>query len=514
MMVTASGQPEADAFPAIREAASESSAIDAAGLHVSVRYPPSAALAARETLDLLREVCLYLEEAVGARADGSATIYLAVVPPEHELPHAAPRGREVFTDVYFVRPVPLLDVPWNRDRYHGFAAHELAHHFLRDLPPVDRWFEDGLPEYLAFEFARSRSEEAYLAMRSTPPLVALHRIPLKPWNHDDFERFQAELRRAPELAFVIASEGVQRYAAAGGLVERWMAAASANGIEAPVRETVARLRALDRPATLTDLDEIARAQTGRSLEALAHVTAQERRAAAERAAKYLNATDAGVQTYAFRTLEAFGLPSTVTPLELVTALEGRTDQPVSQTLYLAAGAAVASAGDPAAARRLIELLRERSEPGAARRLIAPQLWTTLADDAPNEALAELVATVNDSALSLLLRRDANEALERLTGESVGWKIEQPAKERAKAAARWRSRAATAGSDQAGRSPRPTRQTTEPGTSPTSCSPPVPSFPPRHPGRQRVLGTKTPQSLFCGPADPPSHDVFAAQPSSR
>jgi hypothetical protein len=54
----------------------------------------------------------------------------------------------------------------------------------------------------------------------------------------------------------------------------------------------------------------------------------------------------------------------------------------------------------------------------------------------DEALVELAEMIRSTDLSLPIRRDANDILERATGRSVGWSANLPAGERARAAHRW------------------------------------------------------------------------------
>ena len=438
VMLTASGEPLVDRFPEFKAAATESRIAEAAGLNLRVRFPANAEFAADEALDLVRSVAEFLQRETGATASGLVTVYLAHVPRGGEPPYAAARGPGAYTEILYAQPgAKLLEVDWNRDRFFGSFIHELAHLYLRGLPSMDRWLEDGLPEYLSAKFVHLHSEAAYLArVNWQPPLVALDSSSLVPWSYEDFERFQKEFPSDPELAYLVLWDNAHRYAAAGALVRRWMEAAEAKGIAAPVEDLLVRVRRLEGPVTLNDLETLVRQQTGQSLDDLARVSAEERAAEAERASRYLRASDPQVQIYALRTVEAFGLPADTVPGDLLEAVASRQDEYPNQSLYLAAGRAIASTGDKPTARRLVDLVRDRFPGDRARRYLPPQIWEALLPVNREEAFAELVAAVNDTGLSLPVRRDANESLERATGKSVGWDERQTAAVRARAAARW------------------------------------------------------------------------------
>lgn len=437
-MLTPDGEPLVDQFPAVRAAATE--IIDSApgDFTLRVHFPPGSDEQAAELLELVEAPVRFLQQVTGRTPPGRASFYLAAWPEGQLRPHVQPQGPGVVTGVLFLRPArALLDVDWNRDWYYAAYPHELAHHFLGGLSGVDRWLSDGLPEYLAAEFARTRSEQAYLATNWWhPPLVALHRADLEPWTLRDFWQMKKVRQEDPALAFLLASRTAWRYAAAHELVRRWLRAASSRGIEAPLRDLLARVERTGA-RTLDDLRALAVEQTGRRLEELATVTPEERSSAARAAWSRLDHSIPAVRIHALRTLQFFGLPEGSEPAVLLHAVPPPAEGPSNWYLWHALGGALAASGDVQATQRFVEISRQHFDEDEARYHIPPAVWQTLLPVNPDEALTELVATINDPRVSLPVRDDANAILEAATDQSVGWRVDTTPDERSAAAVRWR-----------------------------------------------------------------------------
>lgn len=439
--------PQEDVFPQIVRQASETVTVDERGFELSVHFAAPQRPYVEAAVEALQRPVRYLEQATGLTPQGKIEAYLYPWSPEEDPPHYQPHGQADFTLVLLVvEGKPLLGPVPNQHWYLETLPHELVHSFVRTLPIEDRWLEDGLAEYLKREFVtmvRREIPELQPGPATLPDLYpaveALRRVEWTAWDHRPFRRLMKHRQNDPAQAVYLGQQEIWRYSAAAELLTRWMTAAARAGIAEPVRDLIQRLQAHDGRIEWKDTRDLIRAQTGRSLEDLVEVTEEEVEAVRRGSWAERHSQEFSTRIRALMTLTYVGAPPGVAAASLLTSFDlpekSPTDSRAVEALAVAAAGAVAASGDVETAVQAGELLVERFGPNA-HWYSHPALWGLVAQRNRQVAMAQLAATVKDPRSGLEHAEIANELLEKLTGETVGWAVELTPAARQQAAARW------------------------------------------------------------------------------
>ena len=440
-----------DHFPEIRALATETLEGKEDLLRIRIRHPLGETDAAVEALAHLRRMGRFLARETGLPLEGTLDLYLFSLPPRREAVGYNARGSADFTDVFFLREgLGLLQLRHNRKRLLTFLPHEVSHLLLHDLRLKDRWLEDGLAEYLRHRFAREAVAQDWVPSDSNasafvhsdnwiPALVALEQVPLAPWSYKAANRLLKRQKRDPDYALYLARQEWWKYAAARGLVTRWVDALAASGSDHPVRDLLQSIRRWPGKVDWEATAELIQRQTGRSREELARATETELSEARECAWSQRADSLYSVRLKALRTLAFLGLPPGASSDDLLPSFE--LPEGVANPggllwyLQLAAGGAVAVARDPETVRRVARALEEQHG-DEAYFFAPPEFWRVLAEIDREKALDALVRLVRDSRTGLHSQQQANSFLEELTGKGVGWDPQQKPEQREELAARW------------------------------------------------------------------------------
>lgn len=449
-LTIAPGMTPQDAFPEIRERVTETLKAQEGAFKIQVHHAEGEKALAREAAEVLKRPVVFLRDLTGFSPGGMVEAYLYPLSGDQPVPKYQARGPGVFTGVFIVRPeTPLLEVPENRIWYLETLPHELAHRFVHDLSLRDRWLDDGLSEYLKRLFVRAQEDlgpkpvlgEAITLAEWNPALVALDTVDWEEWDYRAtkwvIRKHEKDAARAAQLI----QEELWNYSAAVELLERWMAAARDAGVEEPVQDLVRRLRDHRGKVRWKDTRDLIRAQTGKSLRQLVQVSSGDLQTAREWAWSEHLSRYFAVRTRALRTLTFLGLPEGVDATSLLDAYElpeVRLQGPyVAHNLAGTVSAAIGRVGDPEVAAAAIAELRERFPEEDLPVVSDPGLWSLLAEaGGRDEALEGLVAMLQDPRQGLEQKRQANAALEKLTGTSAGWATDHSPQRRSEAAGRW------------------------------------------------------------------------------
>lgn len=441
LRLTPQGQEE-NAFPKIVRRATLALEGRAGSFSLRVRYAPGEIGFARRALEDVERPARFLRQMTGREAQGSATFYLYPVPTGEAPPvYAASGWGTGFVEVFLVREgKELLEVPRNRNWFYLSYVHELAHAYLHGLGLRERWLSDGLAEYLAAEFARMEVPDLYRGLHwSTPPVVALERTSLEAWDLSDLDAIERAVGKDPALAHYLAEKAVWRYAAADELMRRWMRAARKHGVEAPVEDLLRRIERLDRKVDFETVQELASAQTGRSLEEIAAVTESELAEVREAAWASRGSPEPAARVRALTTLSHLGLPPGADAEDLLPTLElpPESEKPERwrRSLVEAAGGALATAHAPDLAMRSLAAIDRRLGQDAVAFLPA-RFWLVVAERDHEQALERLLAIMASTEESLSRKEAADRALREVTGESVGWRVGLRPGERQEKAGAW------------------------------------------------------------------------------
>lgn len=439
--------PEAaahDAFPEIRRRAPLKLDGREESVSLSVHYAPGESELARRALREAERPLRFLREITGRSGSGSARFFLYPVPANEPPPSYSASGWGAsFVEVFMVHEGrELLEVPHNRRWFYQSYPHEMSHGFLADLRLRDRWLSDGLAEYLTAELTRLEAPDIYRGLHwTTPPLVALARTPLEPWDHSDLDELERVARDDPAYGHFLAERMVWKYAAAEELIRRWMLSARERGIEAPVEDLLHRVERLGHAVEFEAVQELALAQTGRSLEELAEVTQAQVAESRQEAWSARAAPVPAERGRALTTLSYVGLPPEAQPEQLLPSfvlpaeLENR--ERWGRSLVEAAGGALAVAQEPQLAERALGLVERHWGPTISRSLPA-EFWRVLAHRNRDEAVSRLVEVVTSDRESLSRQKAADQALQEITGRSVHWQVDLGPRARQQRAYQWRA----------------------------------------------------------------------------
>lgn len=425
-----------DVFPGIRERDRLHQEASIGSMTVVVRYGPGDEKFVPEALAEVSSILGFLARRVPSQPAGRVVLYLA---PGTEDESIKPRGRGTFVGVLLTGgPGPLMALTDNRVNLCAVGTHELAHAFLSPWQLSDRWLDDGIPEYLARAYGESLGEDLYkLRLPMYPPLAELHRARLAPWGLKTTLRAAVADLTNPAYMEYLGEEDLRRYSAASELVRRWFAAAEARGIADPLRDLLQRVATKARRIGWPETEQLCLEQTGKTIAEIAKVPERDLQAARLAAWRDRAAPAAESRVSALRTLSLLGLPPDVSAADLLPALSWPISAPGNWrfTVLESAGMAIGASGDGDVALQALDLLHK--EQGYLS-LTSPQLWLAVYQRQPETALKGLSAmmAVSDDDVSLQTKEAANRELERLTGRSVSWKVEEPRPRRMAAAKEW------------------------------------------------------------------------------
>jgi len=440
-----------DHFPKIRAYATESHEEVKDSLRIRIHYPSGERQAADEAFTHLQRLGQFLSQETGLPLEGRLDIYLFPLPPGREAVPYKARGAADFTDVLFLRTgVGLLQLRHNRRHLLTFLPHELSHLLLRKLDLKDRWLEDGLAEYLRHRFAHQAVTQGWIPPESNasvfihsdnwiPSLVALGKTPLEPWSYETTSRLLRRQKRDPVYALYLARQEWWKYAAARGLISRWIEALAASGSEHPVRDLIESIRGFPGKVDWEATAELIRRQTGRSREELARVTQKELSDARHRAWSQRADPLYSVRLEALRTLAFLGLPPSAASEDLLPSFElpagVANPEGLLWNLQTAAAGAVAAAHEPTTVHLVARALEEQHDEEAYF-FAPPEFWRILVEKNRKKALDALVRLVQDPRIGLDSQQRANSILEEVTGKEVGWSPDHKPKQREELSARW------------------------------------------------------------------------------
>ncbi|HEV7504702.1 MAG TPA: hypothetical protein VGS07_07315 [Thermoanaerobaculia bacterium] len=438
------GEAPQDIFPQIKNRDQLWLSGNEAGVELRVFYAAGEKELAEEALEEVKKPPRFLHEATGITQNDFAGFYLYPTLDDGTTPYFTTNGKGSFTGVFLYRKgEPLLSIYHNREWLNGSYVHELTHGFLSGVKLDDRWLEDGIPEYLTREFAQYQDPElARGDYRLTPSLIALSRAKLKPWDMRDYKEIEKQLSTDPALAQWLGEKMAWHYAAAEELMRRWLVAAQANGIQAPLQDLLRRVRARGGSIGWKATEELAQAQTGKPIEELAHVTSEELAAAQAKAWEDRASSNLGARVHALSVLSALGIPNAQSSDDLLPVFSIPPDLSDVKRgwvwqVFQQGGTAVATVNDAAIAKEVVERARAGwGEDGY--RFVPPELWRVIAATDRPLAIGQLVAIVNRSDNNLSLRDRANEVLKALTGQDVGWSAAESPTKRQQAAERWKA----------------------------------------------------------------------------
>lgn len=408
-----------------------------AGTRLEVRYlNEEAREAAGEALHLAREAVAHLAHALNRPVGGSALLVLYRADAQRPGNLRAPT--HVVAPVPYLPGKPLTQLPatWN-------WVHALIHEMWHAVEPrsvrADRWLSDGLPEWVAVEFLRQRSPEAFLARWQVPPPVALvDEYPPTPWSPASLlwlRRWERLARRDPDLAIYLGQREARRYAAAYALVDRWLAAMAAVGSAEPLRQLVRELGRQGR-VDFAAANELCRRLTGRTMAQLAAYSGEEKGHLARQGWAAATSLQPAAILWGLRVMTAFGPPPEADPQQLVIASQGEAWRPLGCLGVFELSRVVAAWGEEATVTSLYQAHRADEAAALRRCALAPSLWRRWAARDRAEATAELGALLMDEKLDLRWKEEANQVLEELTGRRTGWRVDAPPEAR-EAAARGR-----------------------------------------------------------------------------
>ena len=408
-------------------------------VRLTVHHRPEQQDVAQEALAKLRAAVEFVGSILDAEAEFEIQVYLAPLSSDEELASFNSFGKVLTLILMLPEASPgrgLFETEFNAELLCELAPHELTHVFQakRGVFVADGWLGEGIPEYLAERFLQRHCGSSLPLMRiAQPPLVALQRVEIEAWKNyksvpgTPWGRFRKwlearrERKRKLQDPAAVRLERIElawKYAAAGPLVERLLQAAVGRGSDEPFQELLAQIDAHELVGW-DESEEIALAMTGRTLPQLAEVTEEERNHAREQAWKDRAHEHPRVRLRALATLRYLGLPEEAEAGDLLASLELPTGvHPThrrAQQLLQAATGAVAAAGEPSVAEHAVDLLDDGSV--ELHRIVAPELWELFAEAGhPQEALAQLEATLGDGAVDPEEQQRAAATLERLSDD--------------------------------------------------------------------------------------------------
>ncbi len=412
---------------------------------VRVHYAAGEEAAATRMLSLGSACPRMLEERTGLSfAPMGVDIYLYPAPSEPDRFACEFQSEGSWPVVLLVpRQGRLLDLKYNQDAFVWNLPHELTHLLLWHLPLRDNWLSEGIPEYLAAEFARQVSPQA-LDQESLPGAVALARTPLVPWSGSLAPKLRPYRKRDPERAAYITFEVGERYPAARELVTRWMTAAEKAGTADPLRDLLLRIRQSRTKIDFNQEDLLARQQTGKSLEQLKAIGAQKVAALRIEGGRLVASGSYLARIRGLLLLETFGAPrgfdtTTLLSLSTVHRRAEEEDTEVADSLLWQLGRTMAALARDEDIRKLAMVCesREADTPGWG---LPALFWLRYAALDRSLALRQLASLIMapQGAVPLRERLQANDSLEWLTGATVQWRLDLPPRRREAIAAEWRT----------------------------------------------------------------------------